>query len=358
MGGKRQIKVIVIDDSAYNRMTLSEFLNQDPEIRVVGKACDGEEGLEMALKLQPDVITLDLEMPRMGGFPFLRILMSKLPTPVVVISSHSEPDKVFRALELGALDFVAKPSKTISPTISNIADEVVSKVRAIGRLKRDFHRIPRSDEPVTDVDKVIFAGSFPETTRITVPRVVAIAASTGGPQALTQILTELPKSLPAAIVVVQHMPPTFTTNFADRLNKLCRISVLEPMDTQPLMPGTAYISPGDLCLEVSRANGELVTQVLPPNGNERIVPSADRLFQSVSKHVGKNALGIVLTGMGKDGSDGVKALAKAGGVVIAEDEHTAVVPGMPSAAIATGSVQYIAPLNRMTYHIIEFCRKN
>jgi two-component system, chemotaxis family, protein-glutamate methylesterase/glutaminase len=359
MAGKRQIRVLVIDDSAYNRMTLSDIINQEQDMRVVGKACDGEEGLEMALRVKPDVITLDLEMPRMGGFPFLRILMSKRPTPVVVISSHAEPDKVFRALELGALDFVAKPTKSISPAIANIAEELVSKVRAIGGLRRDFHRIPKSDEPANDVGAVIFPDPRsvpPGTGRRVVPRVVAIAASTGGPQALTQVLESLPGTLPAAIVIVQHMPPKFTTNFAERLNKLCQLGVVEPTETQPLMPGTAYISPGAFCLEVSRTNADLVAKVLPPNGSERIVPSADRLFQSVAKHVGKDALGIVLTGMGNDGSVGAKALAEAGGVVIAEDENTAVVPGMPSAAIATGAVQYIAPLHRMANHIIDFCR--
>ncbi len=358
MNGKREIKILVIDDSAYNRMTLAEILNREPDMRVVGKACDGEEGLEMVLRLQPDVITLDLEMPRMGGFPFLRILMSKQPTPVLVISSHSEPEKVFRALELGALDFVAKPSKTISPTISNIAEEVVVKVRTIGGLKENLPAIPREKAEEEAPERRIVFPAFERRAPLSVDCVVAIAASTGGPQALTQILVDLPESLAAAVLVVQHMPPKFTTNFSERLNKLCRIRVMEPQETQPLAVGTAYISPGASCLELGRTKSSLVARVLPPTGNERIVPSADRLFESVAKHAGKNALGIVLTGMGKDGSQGAIALANAGAVVIAEDERTAVVPGMPTAAIATGAVQYVAPLHRMSSHIINFCRND
>lgn len=354
MVGRRQIDILVIDDSAYNRMKLSEIFNREPDFNVVGKACDGEEGLEMALKAQPDVITLDLEMPRMGGFPFLRILMSKLPTPVLVISSHDAPDKVFRALELGALDFVSKPSKTISPTISDIAEEVISKVRAIGGLKQIVTVVPENQAVIEDEKPLVFS-------RATDPghetlQVVAIAASTGGPQALTQILTELPENLPAGIVIAQHMPPRFTTNFAERLNKICRIEVLEPHEAQPLKPGCAYISPGHSCLEVDRVGGGLIVQVRPPTGKERIIPSADRLFASVARSAGKDALGIVLTGMGNDGSQGAVNLAEAGAAVIAEDETTAVVPGMPAAAVATGAVQYVSPLYRMANHIMSFCQ--
>jgi two-component system chemotaxis response regulator CheB len=350
MGEKRVARVLVIDDSAYNRKAISAILDEDAGIEVIGKACDGEEGLEMALREKPDAITLDLEMPRMGGFPFLRILMAKRPTPVVVISSHNDPEKVFRALELGAFDFVAKPTKHISPAIEAISNEVVEKVKMAGGLKWGRDRV--SSLPGHIVDKPL--STIP---RAPATRIVAIAASTGGPQALTEVLTALPDELDAGIVVVQHMPPKFTTSFASRLDKLSRIKVLEPETSQSLMNGTAYIAPGDACLEVHGKGSGLEVRVLPPNGTERIVPSGDRLFSSVARAAGKRALGIVLTGMGKDGSKGALDLAQTGGVVIAEDERTAVIPGMPAAAIATGAVQYVVPLGSVASFIKGFCEE-
>jgi two-component system chemotaxis response regulator CheB len=348
MPSRDKIRILIIDDSAYNRMTLNDIFSSQPDMTVIGKACDGEEGLELALREKPDVITLDLEMPRMGGFPFLRILLSKVTIPVIIISSHNEPDKVFRALELGALDFVAKPSKNISPALKQIAGEVLEKVRmgagvASGRAAR---------AQVLNPPKAVKGKSIAPRSEAT--EVLGIAASTGGPQALTKVLTALPEELEAGIVVVQHMPPKFTTNFAQRLDKLCQIRVLEPLIPTRLQKGTAYIAPGDRSLELRRDDFGLEVAVVPPDGSERIVPSADRLFLSMAEAGIDRPLGVVLTGMGKDGSLGVKPLADSGGVVVVEDETTAVVPGMPGAAMATGAVQQSIPLNRIADYIIDF----
>ena len=341
-------RVLVIDDSAYNRMTLAEILESGGDIVVIGKACDGEEGLEIALKEKPDVITLDLEMPRMGGFPFLRILLSKMTIPIIVISSHNEPDKVFRALELGALDFIAKPSKNVSPAIRQIANDVLAKVRMAAGVVHG--RAARAQ--ILNPPKMVRGKSVAPRSPAT--EVMGIAASTGGPQALTKILTALPESLEAGILVVQHMPAGFTSSFAERLDKLSQIRVVEPKGVARLQKGTAYISPGNSCLEIRRDDFGLEVAVVPPNGEERIVPSADRLFLSMAAAGLGRCLGVVLTGMGQDGSLGVKPLSKSGGIVIAEDESTAVVSGMPGAAVLTGAVQQTIPLNRIAQYIIDF----
>ncbi len=345
----RPIRVLIIDDSAYNRRVLSDILEAEKDIQVIGKACDGEEGLELALRLVPDVITLDLEMPRMGGFPFLRILLSKKIIPVIVISAHSEPEKVVRALELGALDFVPKPGKTATPDLTPIAAEIVTKVRMAARI--DFSSKVRAPKPPQEIKTKSMV------PRSSAERIIAIAASTGGPQALTKVLAELPEYLNAAILIVQHMPPKFTTSFAERLNKLCPICVVEAADNSMPQNGTAYISPGDSCIELDRNDFGLNLRVLPPDGTERIIPSADRMFFSLSRTVPADTLGVVLTGMGQDGSKGAKALADKGGIVIAEDESTAVVPGMPSSAVAIGAVQQTVPLNRIADYIIRYIER-
>ncbi|MCP4599633.1 MAG: chemotaxis-specific protein-glutamate methyltransferase CheB [Proteobacteria bacterium] len=392
MARKNKIKVLVIDDSAYNRRVLSDLIDAESDLDVVGKACDGEEGLQLAMNENPDVITLDLEMPRMDGFAFLRILMAKKPVPVIVISSHAEKEKVFRALELGALDFVAKPTHRISPAIKEIRREVIKKVRLARSMSPDsLHPFPPSsilEEPNSDTDTELPRSSISptiidrsepgpkkETSRTprkenllrktSIPslapwadpspsRIVALAASTGGPAAVTQILTGIPAEINAGIVVVQHMPPSFTTTFADRLNRQCAIHVKEVTGIERIRRGSAYIAPGHACLEVSPSDEGLCAISMVPDPGDRYVPSADRLFHSIATTMGRNALAVVLTGMGDDGSAGIQDIAAAGGVVVAEDETTAVVFGMPQAAIKTGDVNHIAPLDRINAIIADF----
>jgi two-component system, chemotaxis family, protein-glutamate methylesterase/glutaminase len=349
------IRVLVIDDSAYNRRALSEIIEAESDMSVIGKAGDGEEGLKLALSEYPDVITLDLEMPRINGFAFLRILMAKRPTPVIVISSHDEGDNVFRALELGALDFVVKPSHRISPEIKDIGSRLVDKIRMVRKIRRDsIHPIPAAERisvPPPRIDD-----ELGEETRDMATRVIALAASTGGPTALTRVLKELPAEINAGIVIVQHMPPHFTTNFAERLDRLCKIRVHEATGVQLFKRGVAYIAPGDQCLELRRTDKGLVVAAVPPLGDERYIPSADRLFESVAMAAGSKVIAAVLTGMGNDGSKGVTKIHAAGGLVIAEDESTAVISGMPYSAVKTGVVFKLVPLNKITQLIKEFAR--
>ena len=364
---RQPLEVLVIDDSAYNRRTLAGFFDDVPGVRVVGKASDGQEGLQIAVNEKPDVITLDLEMPRMDGFAFLRLLMARQPTPVIVISSHAKRENVFRALELGALDFVAKPTHRISPAIHEIKDQVVRKVLLARNLKRETLR-PVSPTPV---ERALETGSFklvePEAEPAApegeaeapreADRVVVIGASTGGPAALTRILTALPAEIEAGVVVVQHMPPTFTTTFAERLNRQSNLRVVEVSRTEIVCRGGVYVAPGDRCLEmVPIGGGALGVKPVAPNPDDRYVPSVDRLFITAAACGRRNVLAVVLTGMGDDGRAGVEAVADAGGMVVAESDESAVVAGMPLAAISTGLVARVEKLDRMGDLIKAFAR--
>ncbi len=340
------LRVLVVDDSAYNRRNIADILAGSDEIEVVGKAGDGEEALRLATQLKPDVITLDLEMPKMDGFTFLRILMSKQPTPVIVVSSYSQKENVFKALELGALDFVAKPDRQFSPD-GPIKKEIVQKVLLVR-----FIRPPQPPPPVR-------AGrqSIPDSGRLSIPEglvarpgaalkhVVAIASSTGGPTALVELFGRIPERFPGAILIAQHMPDKFTKTFAERLDKKGAIRVSEAQDGDPIAPRRAFVCPGKMCMElvatptgVPGAPPELKLRVGPPATTDRYVPSADRLLKSVAHAAGSRALGVILTGMGDDGVNGARAIRAAGGTVIAESEETAVVYGMPRAAVSAGVV--------------------
>jgi two-component system chemotaxis response regulator CheB len=362
---KPPLRVLVIDDSAYNRRAVAGFLGSEPGIEVIGKARDGQDGLQIAINEKPDVITLDLEMPRMDGFSFLRLLMARQPTPVIVISSHARPENVFRALELGAVDFVAKPTHRISPEIQSIRDEVVRKVLLARNLERRTLR-PVAPLPVERaLETGVYAAVEPEPAvpdgepreEIEARKLVVIAASTGGPAALTRILTGLPGDLEAGIAVVQHMPPRFTATFAERLNRQANLRVREVARTEIVHQGSVYLAPGDRNLEVlPMAGGALAVRAVTPDPGDRYVPSGDHLFISAAASVGRGLLALVLTGMGDDGRLGVEAVADAGGLVVAESEETAVVSGMPMAAIKTGHVARVEPLGRMADVIRAFAR--
>lgn len=336
------IRVLVIDDSAYNRRAISDFLSEHERIQVVGKASDGQEGLQMVMTEKPDVITLDLEMPRMDGFAFLRLLKSSHPTPVIVISSHSEKDNVFRALELGALDFVAKPTHRISPEIKDIGPEVIRKILLAGRLSPDsLHRLQSYAPAETPA-----SGGFPvvsEEESAFVPgkepaaeKVVVMAASTGGPATLTRILSVLPADLPVAIVVAQHMPPRFTTTFSERLDRQCAMRVTELSVADITRKGTIYLSPGDRNLEFTPGLSGVMLTSVRPSAEDKYIPSADHLFSTAAKTFKENAMAIVLTGMGDDGSKGALSVVSGGGMVVVESPQTAVVDGMPSSVLRAG----------------------
>jgi two-component system chemotaxis response regulator CheB len=343
------LRVLVVDDSAYNRKNIADILAGSDEIEVIGKAGDGDEALRLASNLKPDCITLDLEMPRMDGFTFLRILMARQPTPVIVVSSYSNKENVFKALELGAIDFVAKPDRQFSPD-GPIRKEILSKVL----LVRHLRPLGAATARISTVGRPPAALTGDAAPRHTggLRWVIAIASSTGGPSALLELFARIPDRLPGAILIAQHMPDKFTKTFAERLDKKGGIRVVEAADGELVSGRRAYVCPGKMCMELyampgtssAASLGDLRLKIGPPSPNDRYVPSGDRLFKSVAGVAGARAVGIVLTGMGEDGVVGGRAIRAAGGAVIAESEETAVVFGMPGAAIRAGIASEQLPL--------------
>jgi two-component system chemotaxis response regulator CheB len=331
------IRVLVIDDSAFSRQAITRMLDTSPLVEVVGVARDGEEALRKAFDLEPDLITLDLEMPRMDGFTFLRIVMSKRPTPVLVISGRSGEDDVFKALELGAVDFIAKPSVRAAPELINIEQELIRKVHAI----RDL-RIEKVRERLSAMPRI---ARRRQEEPVSVPKLVAIGSSTGGPAALMQIFGAFADAPSCAFMVAQHMPEGFTRGFAERLDRLTPLRAFEAEGGEEPASGTIMVAPGGCHLEIESSGSRAVAQVVPGMPSDKYTPSVDRLFESAAKHYGSGLLALVLTGMGDDGRRGARAVKDAGGAVIAESESTAVIFGMPQQAIRTGAVDLVLPLS-------------
>jgi two-component system, chemotaxis family, protein-glutamate methylesterase/glutaminase len=344
----------VVDDSAFNRSAISQMLKGDTGIEVVGTAIDGVDAIGKTLRLSPDVITLDLEMPNMDGFTFLRWLMKERPTPVLVISSRSDSRSVFRALELGAVDFLAKPEVRISKSLEGIREELLMKLRAMPSF--EMGKV-RSTVDLLARERVVPVIRKDEDTAVRKSEieVVAIAASTGGPPALQAILAALPGDLGAGIVVSQHMPPGFTRSFAERLNKLSPLIVSEAVTGDRIRPGTALIAPGGNHLLVKRDREGLFVELVPRAPSDKYVPSADRMMASVAEACGSAVLGVVLTGMGNDGTAGARAIKKFKGQCIAESQESAVIFGMPQEAIRSGAVDKVLPLARMAEEISLRC---
>jgi two-component system, chemotaxis family, protein-glutamate methylesterase/glutaminase len=342
----RAVRVLLVDDSATSRAHLSSILVDAPGIEIVGQAGDGEDGLRQAMALRPDVIVLDLQMPRMDGFTFLRLLMPRRPTPVVVVSSQARPSDVFRALELGALDFVAKPSGTAS-SLEAFREEVLQKCATVRALRLE-NLSARRPMPVVAVP-----AELP-------PRVAALGASTGGPQALHQLLAAIPGDTPLAILVAQHMPDRFTATFADRLARTTAFSAKEAEDGDRVAAGRILVAPGRRHMELARDDdGTLRTRVLGAEGRStRYTPSIDRLFASVAAVCGAAACGVVLTGMGNDGREGIQSIKRGGGLTLAESADTAVVYGMPQAAVKTGAVDEVLALGALAGRLVRFARES
>jgi two-component system chemotaxis response regulator CheB len=347
-GSETPVRVLVVDDSVFNRRSISDILTTGPSIEVVGKAADGEEALRLVSALKPDAITLDLEMPRMDGFTFLRILMTKMPTPVIVVSSYSQKENVFKALELGALDFVAKPDRYSDPDLAAIRDELVRKVllaRSVRRLASITQRRIPDAPPARPVD------ATPASSLVQPKYVVAIASSTGGPSALMEIFARFPDNYQHGVVIAQHMPDKFTRTFAERLDRRSALNVAEAQDRDGLSAGGAFVCPGRQCMELEAAPRGLRVRVTGPGEQDRYVPSADRLLTSVAQAVGRRAVGVILTGMGDDGVQGARAIMAAGGIVVAESETTAVVFGMPGSAVRAGVTSMTLPLPEIAEYL-------
>ncbi len=347
-------RVLVIDDSAFSRRTIVKLLEEIPGVEVAGYAVNGEEGLRKAMDLRPDLITLDLEMPGMDGFTLLRIIMTACPAPVIVVSSHSEDERVFKALELGAVDFVAKPRQALSEQLLGIREELQAKVGALlnlnlqglkSRTKQVFQEV---NLPVRRVVKLPRGGSQKY-------EMVAIGSSTGGPPALQKILSQLPGELPFAILISQHMPSGFTRTFAERLNRMFPFEVKEAVDGDIVRPNTVLVAPGGMNMITVQVREQVVIRLKTPTKDEKYIPSVNAMLNSVARVYGSRALGVVLTGMGNDGSQGVRKLKEVGGGVLAESEESSVVFGMPREAIATGVVDKVIHLDQMASKIMEFC---
>lgn len=350
------IRVLVVDDSAFNRRTIIKMLEAVPGIEVIGYACDGEEGLRKVFDLHPDLITLDLEMPRMDGFTFLRIVMAGRPTPIIVISARSEDENVFRALDFGAVDFVAKPSARISPELFNIREDLVRKVLSGGRTDMSKVLLRKSQvEPVAPLRPIEKKDENQPLPLQASPVQVVIGSSTGGPPALQAIFSSIREPLPVSFAIAQHMPPGFTKAFAERMNKLSAMTIVEATDGDLVLPGKVFVAPGGKNLIFERTRNEVRVRVVNPTPNQRYVPSVDALFASAAEIFAGRTLGVVLTGMGNDGHQGVMAIKKAGGTVIAESEESSVVFGMPKEAIATGCVDKVVSLPLVCGEILRKC---
>jgi two-component system, chemotaxis family, protein-glutamate methylesterase/glutaminase len=349
MSSQPIIKALVVDDSAYNRVTLSRMLESHPSIRVVATAVDGEDAIKQVVRHAPDVVTLDLEMPVMDGFSFLRWIMANRPMPVIAVSSLSSDRSVFKALELGAVDFIAKPGGRVSPRLTDIQRDLVAKVLHVGEVRMDNLRRRVQEEASHAAQRP--AGEEPCAGGIDL---VAIGSSTGGPPALQHIFQNLAR-LPVPFVIAQHMPPTFTRLFAERVNKLTEYEVKEAADGDSLQPGGVYIAPGGMQLEVRRAAGQLRASVFASGPEDLYAPSVDRLFASASEACAERLLAVILTGMGEDGAKSLREVKERGGRTIAESAETAIIFGMPAAAEKTGFVDSVIPLGDIPAALYRLC---
>jgi two-component system chemotaxis response regulator CheB len=349
----RKIRVLVIDDSALIRSVMKELINQEADMECVGAAPDPLVAREMIKSLNPDVLTLDVEMPKMDGLDFLERLMRLRPMPVVMVSTLTErgSDITFRALALGAVDFVSKPKMDIARGMEEYAREITDKIRAAAQArvrKTVLASVDVQERLSADAILPSVAGRYSSTEKL-----IIIGASTGGTEAIKEVLTRLPADVPG-ILVTQHMPEAFTKSFADRLNSLCKISVKEAEHNERILPGHAYIAPGHSHLLLRRSGANYMTELNqgPPVNRHR--PSVDVLFRSAANIAGANALGVILTGMGKDGAQGMLEMRQAGAYTIAQDEASCVVFGMPKEAIAMGGACEIAPLQTIARRTLEY----
>ena len=341
-------RVVVVDDSALVRGLLTEIIDRQPDMICVGAASDPLVAREMIRNLNPDVITLDVEMPHMDGIEFLSRLMRLRPMPVVMVSTLTErgADVTLKALELGAVDFVAKPRIGVSDGLRQLGADITEKIRTAARA-----RVHRLAAPAAAAAPPASLG------RLSTEKIIFIGASTGGTEATREVLVGLPADAPA-VMITQHMPPGFTKSYAARLNGLCRISVAEAQDGERVLPGHAYLAPGGRHLSVERSGANYIARVQDGDPVNRHKPSVEVLFASAARVVGRNALGVMLTGMGADGAVAMRTMRDAGSWNIAQDEASCVVFGMPREAIAHGAAHEVLPLAQIGQRLMEWLRVN
>ncbi|MGU7769475.1 protein-glutamate methylesterase/protein-glutamine glutaminase [Burkholderia sp. MR1-5-21] len=354
MNAVQKIKVLCVDDSALIRSLMTEIINSQPDMEVCATAPDPLVARELIKQHNPDVLTLDVEMPRMDGLDFLEKLMRLRPMPVVMVSSLTErgSEITLRALELGAVDFVTKPRVGIRDGMLEYAEKLADKIRAASRA-----RVRQAPQPHAAAARAAGAAGgqaaapLVNNPLVSTEKLIIIGASTGGTEAIREVLTPLPPDAPA-VLIAQHMPPGFTKSFAQRLNGLCRIAVKEAEHGERVLPGHAYIAPGHAHLLLARSGANYIAQLSdePPVNRHR--PSVDVLFRSAATHAGKNAIGVILTGMGRDGAAGLLEMKRAGAHTFAQDEASCIVFGMPREAIALGGADEIAPLAEMSRRVM------
>lgn len=360
-----KIRVLVVDDSALVRKLLTEILSSDPDIEVVGSAPDPFVAREKIKQLNPDVMTLDVEMPRMDGITFLSNVMRLRPMPVVMVSTLTEQgaEVTLDALEYGAVDYVTKPKIDLAHSVHDYTDEIVRKVKMASKAKvRPISR-ERIKQAANDVcvpekhnaDVILKAKRGPLSFQST-EQLLAIGASTGGTEAIKDVLMNMPATSPGT-VITQHIPAAFSASFARRMDSLCAMSVCEARDGQPILPGHAYIAPGSHHLLVKADGARFICQLSDGPPVNRHKPSVDVMFRSVAQNIGKNAIGVILTGMGDDGARGLKEMQEAGAPTMAQDENTSVVWGMPGEAVKLGAADQVLPLGKVAGAIQKLIRK-
>ena len=345
-----KIRALIVDDSAAMRQLLTHILTSDPEIEVIGTAPDPFIARDKIKQLQPDVLTLDVEMPRMDGLTFLEKLMNGHPMPVVMVSSLTQQgcDVTLRALELGAVDFFPKPTLDTLSGVADGAARIVEKVKAAARARIQPRPPPLARAPLSPVTSGLHGAASYRLTH----QIIAIGASTGGTEAVKEVMRSMPANSPG-IVIVLHMPPGFTASYAQRLDGLSALKVKEAEDGDRVLPGHALVAPGSLQTSLVRSGAEYRVCVAPGPPVSRHCPSVDVLFESCARHAGKNAVAAILTGMGDDGARGLKAMRDAGARTIAQDEATCVVFGMPKEAIACGGAEFVLPLGRVAGQLLS-----
>lgn len=361
-----KIKILIVDDSVFMRKALESIFKEEADMEIVGLARNGEEAIEMVKRYSPDVITLDIEMPVMDGLTALEHIMRDNPTPTIMVSSLTQEgaDATLRGLDLGAVDFISK-DPTMSTSTTNIETDLKAKIRKFAKNKAMMRLLtPRkmsSATPTIDTRHAPAGRGAVGSSRVTVAksgikRVVALGTSTGGPQSLQKVIPFLPEDLNVPVVITQHMPPNFTQSLATRLNSLSKLTVIEAQGKEKLEPGVVYIAKGGMHLTFKKVGAHVYTDISPEPTNCFNIPSVDVMIDSITEIYGRECLGVIMTGMGSDGSKGLAKLKQAGGTIIAQDEASCIVYGMPRAVVDAGIADEIVPLEDIAGRIAYHCK--